>query len=159
MTTYRQPLQRESDKRWDFTTSTGSTKASPIGYCAGWKEPPGPEEAAELDARLGQGFAARIAEGIEEKRPHQAKYHTEGHATAEEACECYHAYELDNELEFKSIPNDQAATLHRCEAPDCKEHTAGVAFLGQYNHYYLCDAHRNRENVELVIAAKKIKKP
>src|SRR5512134_1548152 len=88
MTTYRQALQRESDKRWDFTSSTGSTKAHPIGYCAGWRDVPSPEVAADLDARLGAGFAERLAAEIEEKRQHQGKYHTDGHATAAEADAC-----------------------------------------------------------------------
>lgn len=35
MTAYYQPLQRESDKRWDMTCGTGSRPAYPIGYCAG----------------------------------------------------------------------------------------------------------------------------
>lgn len=154
MTTYRQALQRESDKRWDFTSSTGSTKPRPIGYCAGWKEPPGPEEAAELDKRLGEGFAERLTAEIEEKRPHQAKYHTTGHDSELEACSCYKQYELDNELVFKGPPED-SRTLHRCEAAlGCGEYTAGIAFLGQYRHFYLCDVHRNRDEVQKIIFQK-----
>lgn len=35
MTAYYQPLQRQSDKRWDMTRGTGSSAAHAIGYCAG----------------------------------------------------------------------------------------------------------------------------
>lgn len=155
MTTYRQALKRESDGRYDFTSSTGSSGAYALGYCAGWKEPPGPEEAAKLDARLGDGFAARITADIEKKRPFQAKYHKEGHADAAEACECYRQYELDHELKFKTKPKEESDQLHRCQAiGGCAEFTAGIAFLGQYNHFYLCDSHRNRDEVEKLINKK-----
>ena len=156
MTTYHQALQRESDKRWDFTSSTGSSSAYPIGYCAGWKEPPGPEEAAKLDARLGRGFSERLTKEIEAKREHQAKYHTDGHATAAEADACFRRYELDQELQFFTMPVEKAETLHRCQAPECKEFTAGLASLGQHRHFYLCDAHRNRDTVELLITKKDV---
>lgn len=34
MTRYFQPLQRQSDRRWDMTECTGSMPAHAIGYCA-----------------------------------------------------------------------------------------------------------------------------
>lgn len=151
MTTYHQPLKRESDKRWDFTRGTGSSAAYAVGYCAGWKEPPGPEEAAELDKKLGAGFAARITVEIEAKRKYQAKYHTDGHATAAEACACHRQYELDNELELKPKPNEESDTLHRCQAFGCPVHTANLACLGQFNFFHLCDDHLNRETVEKLV--------
>src|SRR6185503_14244261 len=105
-----------------------------------------------LDAQLGQGFAIRIAESMEKKRPFQAKYHTEGHADAAEACECYKQYELDHELEFKTLPLEKADTLHKCQSAGCPEYTAGIALLGQHRHFYLCDEHRNRAEVEKLIS-------
>ena len=39
MTTYYQPMQRASDRRWDYTSSTGSTSPRPIGYCCGGDAP------------------------------------------------------------------------------------------------------------------------
>jgi hypothetical protein len=147
MTTYHQALQR-TDGRWDFTSSTGSTKPHPLGYCAGWKEPPMGEESKRLEGQFGDGFVKRLTADIEAKRQHQAKYHSDGHATEREACDCFRQYELDNELEFRTMPKEQAETLHKCQAPECGEFTAGLASLGQYRHFYLCDAHRNRDVVE-----------
>lgn len=146
MTTYRQALRRESDKRYDFTSSTGSSAAYAIGYCAGWKEMSDYGTAA-WDKNLKES----LERSIEERRPHQAKYHTDGHATEAEACACYRQYELDNELEFKTKPVEEADQLHRCKADGCKEFTAGIALLGQYTHFYLCDGHRNRAEVEKLI--------
>lgn len=154
MTRYLQALQKESTKRWDFTSSTGSSGAYPLGYCAGWKEPPEGEEAQQLDARLGAGFSKRLAEDIEKKRPFKDKYHTEGHATEAEACACYREYELDHELEFHDLPRAKADTLHRCEGPGCEEFTAGIGSLGQHRFFHLCPAHQNRATVEQLIAKK-----
>ncbi len=141
MTTYYEARQRDSDKRWDFTSSTGSGGTCPIGYCAGWRE-----MTAHDVARFGEGFAQSLHNEIEAKRVHQAKYHKDGHATAEEACACYREWELDNDLKFFTKPIEEAKELHRCA--ECQEFTAGLACLGQHRNWYLCDAHRNRETVE-----------
>lgn len=148
MTTFLQALPRESDKRWDYTSSTGSSSAHPIGYCAGWKEPPTGEEAKRLEAQFGPGFVERLSKEIEAKRQFKGSYHTDGHATPAEAEACYRNYELDQELEFKTLPLKEADTLHRCMAPDCGEFTAGVAILGKYTRFHLCDKHRNRSTIE-----------
>jgi hypothetical protein len=150
MTTYHQALKRQSDGRYDFTSSTGSSAAYPLGYCAGWKEPPTGEEAKRLERQFGKGFVERLSAEIEAKRPHQAKYHTDGHATAAEADECYQRYELDQELEFYG-PKLEPETMHKCRAPACGEFTAGLATLGRHRRLWLCEKHRNRETVELVL--------
>lgn len=150
MTTYIQALQRESDRRWDKTSGTGSTKPHAIGYCAGWKEPATGEEAVRLERQFGPGFVERMNADIEARREHQAKYHTDGHATAAEADECYQRYELDQELNFYA-PRTEPDSLHKCRAPGCSEFTAGLATLGQHRNMWLCDKHRNREAVELIL--------
>jgi len=146
MTTYYQALRRQSDGRYDYTSCTGSTKPHPIGYCAGWKEITDYGTAA-WDRLL----KASLGRDIEEKRPFKNKFHTDGHATEREAINCYRQYELDHHLEFKDAPTEKANTLHRCQAPGCSEFTAGVAFLSHHRHFYLCDAHRNRETVERLV--------
>jgi hypothetical protein len=151
MTTYIQALQRESDKRWDMTSGTGSSAAHAIGYCAGWREPATGEEAERLEKQLGSGFVESLNRDTEAKRPHQAKYHRDGHATAAEADACYQQYQLDNELEFYGKPTGKVDTLHACKRPGCSEFTAGMARLGQHRHFYLCDEHRNRETVEFIL--------
>lgn len=148
MTTYYQPLQRESDRRWDYTSGTGSGGTCPIGYCAGWKEPPDGDECGRLDAQFGPGFALRLSADIEKRREHQAKYHTNGHEAAAEAGACYRQWELDNDLKLYAKPIEEAKELHRCVADGCGEFTAGLACLGQHRNWYLCDAHRNRDVVE-----------
>lgn len=149
MTTYYQALQRESDKRYDYTSSTGSTQPHPIGYCAGWKEMVDYGTAA-----WDQMLKESLVRDIEEKRPFKDKFHRDGHATAAEAEACYRQYELDHHLHFETMPLEKAETLHRCKAPECGEFTAGIAFLGHHRHFYLCDTHRNRVTVEKLIAKK-----
>ena len=149
MTTYYQALQRESDKRYDYTSSTGSTKPHPIGYCAGWKE-----MADYGTAAWDKTLKESLERDIEEKRPHKDKFHKDGHATAAEAEACYREYELDHHLDLRDVPTEKAESLHRCQGPECKEFTAGIAFLGHHRHFYLCDAHRNRETVKQLITKK-----
>lgn len=156
MTTYIQALQRESDKRWDMTSGTGSSAAHAIGYCAGWSEPPAGEELKDLEVRTGAGIAKHIVEECEAKRPHQAKYHRGGHATAAEADACYQQYQLDNELQFYGTPTGKVDTLHACKCPGCSEYTAGMARLGQHRYFYLCDKHRNRDTVELILESARL---
>lgn len=148
MTRYLQPLKRV-DGRWDYTSSTGSSDPYPLGYCAGWKEPPTGEEAARLNARFGSDFVESLTYEIEAVRSHQHLFHGEGHATAAEAIACYRGYQLDHELELLG-PDPEARTLHRCQGPDCREYTSGCAILGHgySRNFYLCDAHRNRETLE-----------
>lgn len=148
MTTYYQALQRKSDGKFDYTSSTGSTQPHPIGYCAGWKEMSDYGTAA-WDKLLKES----LARDIEEKRPFKDKYHAHGHATAAEAEACYRQYELDQLLRLEGPPAG-AESLHRCKAPECSEFTAGVAFLGNHLRFYLCDAHRTREVVEQLITKK-----
>lgn len=149
MTRYLQALKR-LDGRWDFTSSTGSSAPYPLGYCAGWREAPTGEEADKLRSSTGQWLVDKLASDIEERRPFADRYHTEGHATAAEADECYRQYQLDHELEFHEAPTEPG-TLHRCQGHGCREYTAGVAFYGQHQHFYLCDVHRNRETVEALV--------
>jgi hypothetical protein len=150
MTTYYQALQRKSDQRYDYTSSTGSTQPHPIGYCAGWKEMSDYGTAA-WDKNLKES----LERDIEEKRPFKDKFHSDGHATAAEAEACYRQYELDHQLRLHEAPAEPDQ-LHRCKADGCKEFTAGVAFLGNHRHFYLCDAHRNRETVEKLITKKEV---
>lgn len=152
MTTYHQALKRARDGRFDFTSSTGSSAPHPIGYCAGWKEPATGEEAERLTKQFGPDFVEHLNADIEAKREHQAKYHTDGHATEDEAHNCYRRYLLDQELELRDPP-ESPGSLHKCQAPGCGAYTAGEARLGHGypRRFYLCDAHRSRETVEALV--------
>lgn len=136
---YAQARQRQSDLRWDWTVANKRAGTYPSGYCGGWSydrwlaDPTNlvmPRQLLEREA------AAR--------RPFQAKYHTDGHATREEAERCHYEYALDLELQEGTIRPDEQ---HRCQAPDCAEWTQHYLSLGAYRAQttFLCDAHRTRD--------------
>lgn len=85
---------------------------------------------------------------------HREKYHTDGHATPAEACECYKLYQLDNSLSFH--PGDdidaalkRQAQIHYCEV--CKAPTTSWAHIvGELREFPLCKAHLNREAMEQI---------
>jgi len=74
--------------------------------------------------------------------PTTGRYHKDGHATSEEACECYKQYLLDNHvtLEFGMAPDTQ----HRCQVEECENWTQ-KAVMVEHQTYDLCDEPRNLE--------------
>lgn len=71
-----------------------------------------------------------------------------GHGTAEEARDHYRQYMLDKRLRFYPEPEDPIAK-YRCEAVGgCGNYTAAHAELGAWHHWFLCDEHRTRAEVE-----------
>jgi len=149
MTRYYQPRQRISNGRWDYTSGTNSSGIFAIGYCAGW-----PEHTREsLEAKSVRGYLVEaILADQEKRRPSAAKYHSDGHATAEEAVACHLQYELDTALAFVDDPSKQ----ERCAT--CEEWTTGRAtFRGDsfLRLFALCPKHQTREDVEKKIAAEK----
>jgi hypothetical protein len=121
---YYQPRQREDSLRWDFTCKR-DRQVWPIGYCSG-----------------------KSHEG-----PHADKYHDDGHASAEEAAQCYRLYLLDNELRFDD--GGDSRVLRVCQYPGCEEFTGGSATVGcgPCAVYSLCAEHRTREAVEEMFQA------
>lgn len=123
MTAYYQPLARKDDGRFDYTRGTGSSPAYSIGYCAG---------------------------GTGDGDP--AKYHDDGHATAEEACACYRAWCLDARLRFGS----EAGTQKPCKR--CGAWTQGRgSFFGDdfVRPVPLCDQHQTRADMEAALVDSK----
>jgi hypothetical protein len=122
--------QRESNKRWDYTCKRDGM-VWPIGYCAGWREPqPGlltPEQASQW-----------LAQSL----PHKDKFHTDGHDTEAEACECYKRYLLDFDLRLCG----EAINMQR-KCAVCSTWTSKYAQLG-YQTWFLCEEHRTRDQVE-----------
>lgn len=140
---YYEALQRESDKRWDYTRrNDGRTWA--IGYCRGWIETPHEDLVEQYGADQGEMFH----KAQEECREFQEHYHDDGHETSEEACECYKRYLLDNQvrLEFGTTANTQ----HRCEMKDCDAWTQKLAMV-EHRTYHLCDDHRNVESLRELV--------
>lgn len=120
-------FQRADDKRWDYTSGGRA-----IGYCAKYKR-----------------YEIKPIFGIDDKfiaeyEGTKHKHHTDGHATAAEAYECYKEYQLDHNLRFKH-GNNTGSQLNRCR--ECKVHTDGYATIGDYNLIHLCKEHQTREVV------------
>jgi hypothetical protein len=128
---YLKPRQRASDKRWDYTQMNDG-RVWPIGYCAGFREYTPEQRKAFL---MNDNWYAKY-------EANRAKYHEDGHATSEEACECYKQHELDESLHF----DVDSHSKQKCEV--CEEWTEKRAMVGGYRHFVLCEKHANREEVE-----------
>ena len=78
------------------------------------------------------------------KANEEGKCHDGGHATKEEAEECYKQYTLDFMIRI-SEDKENARQLNRCEHEGCKEYTSGAVWIGAYDVINLCKEHRTRE--------------
>lgn len=72
------------------------------------------------------------------------KYHANGHATEQEACECYKQHQLDAALRF----HDQTSRQEKCVV--CEAWTTKRAVIGGWESYVLCEKHANREEVSKI---------
>ncbi len=132
--------QRDYDKRWDFAVSSDEEGwAHPDGYCAGWRSP---EETDALAAEKGWPLLSK--EGAEAIRLNRDKFHSDGHATAEEAEACHREYVLDFEL-----TRYEEKDVHR-KCDSCGTFTPGRVALGQFERFNLCPSHQSREDVKRV---------
>lgn len=68
-----------------------------------------------------------------------------GHDTEEEACNHYKEYLLDNRVRYSKDVQSQ----RKCEI--CKEWTQGLAWVGGYQGFQLCEKHQNRESLEKLL--------
>jgi len=137
---YYASRQRAKDQRWDYTCQNNDS-VWPVGYCHAYRE---------LEPMVRGGFDSESLERENAKlRQHQAKYHADGHPTADGACECYRQYLLDNELRLHGPPL-KPDYLRPCAV--CGEFTAGLAEVG-HRAWHLCDRHRNREEVALLFGS------
>lgn len=135
--------------KWNYTNYNDNQKATwAVGYCAGWPEyldkPWDPVKLPWFHS------AENFREHVEKISKFKEKYHSQlgtPHCSAEEACECYRQYQLDNNLVFTLVPKEdpRVSSLQRCKV--CNEFTANQAMV---NHqvWHLCDVHLNRETVE-----------
>lgn len=145
--------QRLADKKWDY--SVGSDESGvphAVGYCAGWHDHT-PEERQKLTERFGEGFLKSLDREKVAQLPFKEKYHTEGHATANEAIECYHEFLLDQQLRF----SDDMESQKKCKV--CGAWTTHRAYLlgdGAFcGEVVLCQKDATRENVSQAIWPKK----
>lgn len=123
---------RETDGRWDYTCRNDG-HIWPVGYCRAYKE---------FDTSI---IPVSEAEQ-EEYRATAHKHHSDGHATEEEACECYKQYLLDHKLRFGTMSDQQL----RCKV--CEEWTQNYAEV-DCQTWNLCDKHNSRETVEALMEA------
>lgn len=123
-----QPRQR-LDGNWDYACGN-----SPIGYCSAAMTL---EDFANINWEPSQTELDRI-----EKNKH--KHHTCGHATKEEAIDCYFEYILDNKLSFHESPNQQ----QKCRI--CKEWTTRYIVLDECQLIVLCNKHLDLESIKSV---------
>lgn len=120
---YYEPKQRLKDRRWDYTRN-----GHPAGYC---------REYQEIDPKI-----VPITEAQQQEYRETAhKHHTNGHATEEEARECYKEYLLDHDLSLNRTMADQQ---RKCKV--CGEWTQKFAEIG-VQIFELCDKHNNKEEV------------
>ena len=114
------------DGRWDFTVTSGP-RCRPIGYCAGPRKPLS-VEAWEHDG-------------------HGEKYHTDGHASPEDAASCWRQYRLDKARLACALPE-----WARCTVPGCEVETrVGARIDGFIGVVPLCKEHKNREGLERIL--------
>jgi hypothetical protein len=124
---YFGPRKRQSDDRWDYTNRNANW-IYPIGYCSNYTP-------------LDSGLIKVSEQQAKDHTRFKDKYHTTGHATADEACECYKEYLLDRRFHVKEYSD----TKHKCQV--CGEWTQGYVQVGSYQTFDLCDKHANREEV------------
>lgn len=123
-------MQRK-DGRWVYTRN-----GRPWGYC---------QEYAQIPADAKYLPAKMIAEHNAKMEPLKAKFHTDGHATEEEACECYKRFLLDTQLRLAKSEPENASQQNRCRV--CGKFTACYATVGPYRMFILCPEHQTRECV------------
>ena len=133
---YFEARQRQSDGRWNYTKMNGNM-VQEVGYCCEFREFPPEMHVSE--------------EEQEERRATAHKHHTDGHATEEEACECYKQYVLDHRL---SLGRKMANQKQKCVV--CGEWTQLFAEVGMAQLYVLCTEHNNRGSVEGLYRATKM---
>lgn len=108
---------------------------SPVGYCAGDFVFTG------TNTLMPEPIFKKM---VEDAAPFRHKYHTHGHASAEEAEACYKEYMLDRRLTFGTLEDTQ----RRCLI--CGEWTQRYAQVGGFGVYELCDLHCTRESMAVL---------
>lgn len=123
--------QRNSDGRWDYTRN-----GRPTGYCRAYE--PIPEDAGFMSPEAIRAENERMA-------AFSGKFHEDGHATKEEACECYKEFLLDTHSHFPAKEPEQASQQFKCQV--CGAWTACTAQVGAYGLFFVCPEHCTREHV------------
>lgn len=116
------------DGRYDFTMTTDD-HTSPVGYCRAWRE--WGDDLKKLSPAAWERYVAN-----------REKYHGHGHATPQEAADCYRQYLLDSHLR---LMRENPDVQNKCLV--CGAWTSHYAAL-EGHRYHLCPEHNTREQVE-----------
>lgn len=132
---YYKARQREKDGRWDYTCMRDGN-AWPIGYCSSW-------------SKIEQGLhLLNLPDGqdhLEKLLPFKDNYHDDGHATQEEAEECYKNYLLDQRLkrvELKPSSGYTEPPKHPCV--ECGAPTS-LQFEVEMRRKPICEEHFDKK--------------
>ncbi len=137
---YYKASQRK-DNQWDYTCQNDG-HIWPVGYCS--MRPLKDCEQESVPWLPKEAWDKYKLEILARKE----KYHDHGHATPEEACNCYKEYMMDTSLRLYIPTPEQLESMdtqHKCEV--CKDWTSCMAEL-DHQHWHLCQKHLNRETVE-----------
>lgn len=138
---YYQPRQRESDGRWDYTRRNDD-HIHAVGYCAGWRE------WKDMQFLVDPAYNEHLRRQHEAQTlPHKDKYHSDGHATPDEASECYKSYLMDQRLRLNLT---DANSMQKCQV--CGKFTQLFAEL-DCKAWRLCETHNHRQAVEAIFEA------
>lgn len=118
--------QQTQTGKWDYCCGD-----QPVGYCAGFPS----AECTVLPPEVWQSYLA-------ECEPFRDKYHTAGHDTEEEACDCYLEYLLDRECREWESSSEQ----RKCR--ECGTWTTHMVQVGQCWMENLCSEHATRELIK-----------
>lgn len=117
-------VTERKDHRFDFTCSDrGNRNIFPVGYCSRYRDTFNSELTAD---------AFKFIE----------KHHTNGHATKQEAADCYKEYQLDHRL---TLMVNRPDAIKPCEV--CGKKTPYSVNIGGDHAFDLCEKHNNREEV------------
>lgn len=132
--------QRKVDGRYDYTIRNDGL-VSPIGYCAG--KPSLTKE--DYIRSFGEAGGRMFDSLMMEYENHKTQYHSDGHSTDIEACNCYRRYELDH-VKYRI----DLSEWHGCDYPGCSSSTKLAVSMGPGHMvmYTLCEAHHKRECLE-----------
>ena len=132
--------ERRLDDRWEYTVEVNGL-SYPVGYCIKL-----PDLKSEyLIAALGSVRSPAYLYYAKSVADHSGSFHSDGHASKEEACICYRKYILDNRLRI-SVAFARAPA--KCQI--CREQTYLMATVDA-TRFILCDQHRNRKQIEVIM--------
>ena len=128
--------QRADDHKWVYTCGSRA-----VGYCADTFDKQWPEECPEY---LKPYMSAEDYKTEREKHlPFQDKFHADGHATKQDACECYRQFLLD--MHVRKVTSTGA--MYECRV--CKTFTPDYVLIGNTIFVVLCKDHQSREYYEM----------